>query len=142
METNCQLCQIQKSGQTFVCFVLWQILIFGFMKCSIRERVFKDCSNPQEVLSEKELFEKLRFPRHVIQQLAFDLEEQLRRQTSRNCSIPPLLQICLALHFFATRCCINAAADIIGVHKSTASRIIHSFLCQADFCCIRLMSLP
>ncbi len=94
-----------------------------------RERVFKDRSNPLEVLSEKELFEKLRFPRHAIQQLAFDLEEQLRPETSRNCSIPPLLQICLALRFFATGCFINAAADVIGVHKSTASRIIHRVSC-------------
>ncbi|KAI2650680.1 hypothetical protein H4Q32_000720 [Labeo rohita] len=94
-----------------------------------RERFFKDRSNPLEVLSEKELFEKLRFPRHAIQQLAFDLEEQLRPETSRNCSIPPLLQICLALRFFATGCFINAAADIIGVHKSTASRIIHRVSC-------------
>lgn len=94
-----------------------------------RERFFKDRSNPLEVLSEKELFEKLRFPRHAIQQLAFDLEEQLRPETSRNCSIPPLLQICLALCFFATGCFINAAADIISVHKSTASRIIHRVSC-------------
>ncbi len=94
-----------------------------------RERVFKDRSNPLEVLSEKELFEKLRFPRHAIQQLAFDLEEQLRPETSRNCSIPPLLQICLALRCFATGCFINAAADVIGVHKSTASRIIHRVSC-------------
>ncbi len=90
---------------------------------------FKDHSNPLEVLSEKELFKKLRFPRHAIQQLAFDLEEQLRPKTSRNCSIPSLLHICLALRFFATGCFINAAADVIGVHKSTASRIIHRVSC-------------
>uniref|UniRef100_A0A8C1XYL4 Putative nuclease HARBI1 n=1 Tax=Cyprinus carpio TaxID=7962 RepID=A0A8C1XYL4_CYPCA len=94
-----------------------------------RERVFKDRSNPLEVLSEKELLEKLRFPRHAIQELAIDLEEHLRPETSRNFSISPLLQVCLALRFFATGCFINTAADLIGVHKSTASRIIHRVAC-------------
>uniref|UniRef100_A0A671LQA6 DDE Tnp4 domain-containing protein n=1 Tax=Sinocyclocheilus anshuiensis TaxID=1608454 RepID=A0A671LQA6_9TELE len=84
------------------------------------ERVFKDRSNPLEVLSEKELLEKFRFPRHAIQQLAFDLEEKLRPETSRNCSIPSLLQICVVkMDFFN----ISGFPNVIGAIDGTHIRI-------------------
>lgn len=93
----------------------------------MKREFLKTDLNPLEILNEKQLLEKLRFPRHAIQELSTDLEGRLRPETSMNFSFPPLLQVCLALRFYATGCFVNAAARIIGVHKSTASRIIHSF---------------
>ena len=66
-----------------------------------RQRRFRDRRDPF-VMDDKELIERLRFPRHVLIDLVDRLTPVLSRRTRRNKSVPVALQLSIALRFYAT----------------------------------------
>lgn len=97
-----------------------------FLERAIRkERVFRDRNNPIDLYNDQELVERLRFPRETILMLVGKLEETIQPTTERNHSIPAVLQVCVALRFYATGSFLNSVGDAVGLHKSTVSRIVH-----------------
>lgn len=97
-----------------------------FLERAIRkERVFRDRNNPLDIYNDQELVERLRFPRETILMLASRLENAIHPPTERNHSIPAVLQVCVALRFYATGSFLNTVGDAVGLHKSTVSRIVY-----------------
>ncbi|XP_071944610.1 putative nuclease HARBI1 [Antedon mediterranea] len=87
------------------------------------ERIFRDRTHPLDAYNDDELYRKYRFPRAEILMLT-DLIINHLRQSNKNHSVPPVLQVCTALRFYATGVMHNVSGDIAGIHESTACRII------------------
>ena len=89
-----------------------------------RERVVRDRTNPLDVYNDEELIQRFRFSRVEIFSLVNELSDDLSFQTDRNAVLTPTLQLLLALLFYANGAFQNTMVDMIGVHKSTACRVI------------------
>ena len=87
--------------------------------------MFRDRQNPLEVSTAEEVKVLYRFFPDTIIQLTEFLTPELDHVTDRNCALPALLQVCIALRFFATGTFQVVVGDIIGIHKSTISRTVH-----------------
>ena len=94
-----------------------------------RERVFKDRSNPLELLTDEEILFKYHFSRGGILFLCDILEPYLGRATRQSYAIPVLLQVLSALYFFCTGSYYRVLADSCDINLSLASicRIMHRF---------------
>lgn len=88
-----------------------------------RERVFRDHTNPLEVFDEEEIVAKFRFDRRNILKLTEEISEVIQHPKRRG-SLPPLLQVCLSLRFFATGSIQDVCGELIKVSQPTASRTI------------------
>lgn len=89
-----------------------------------RNRVFRDRTNPLDVFNDNQFLRKFRFPRAFIYQLTGELEDNIKHPAARKGSLPPVLQVCLALRFYATGATQGVIGDLFGVDQSTASRTI------------------
>ncbi|XP_038063164.1 uncharacterized protein LOC119733871 [Patiria miniata] len=83
-----------------------------------RERLYRDRLNPLENYDETELYRYYRFPRHSILQLT-DLISRDLNQTNKNHAVPPVLQVCTALLFYATGVIHNVSGDMSGMIPNT-----------------------
>ncbi len=90
-----------------------------------RERVFRDRENPMEMLNDEEIYERYRFDRGGIIFITNLIEDDIESPTERNHAIPPILQVFVALRFYACGSFQQVIADTIRIHQSTACRIIH-----------------
>ena len=90
-----------------------------------RERIFRDRTNPLEIYDDVEHYAKFRFTRVHILSIVDDVREAIEYTTTRQGSLSALLQVFIALRFYATGCFQNLVGEMIGVDKSTASRAIH-----------------
>ncbi|GFS22957.1 hypothetical protein ElyMa_001628100 [Elysia marginata] len=89
-----------------------------------RERIFRDRQNPLDIFDDVELYEKFRFRRNHILQVSEEVEPYLLQNGLRGGLLPPHLQVCLALRFFATGTFQNAIGEMIGVSQPTMSRTV------------------
>lgn len=90
------------------------------LKRQIRiERYIADRTNPLEVLLPHKVKEKFHFCPETIYYLCDLWENKLSRTTKRSMALPPLLQILVALRFFATGSYFRVIGDTLGVSKST-----------------------
>ena len=89
-------------------------------KCTCSDR-----THPLEIYNDRQVFRKFRFPRHVIFDLAEELQDDIEYTLPRKGSLSPLLQVCLTLRFFATASFQSVVGDLIGIEQSTACRTIH-----------------
>ncbi|MGH0167605.1 UNVERIFIED_CONTAM: hypothetical protein FKN15_053095 [Acipenser sinensis] len=89
------------------------------------ERVFKDRHNSLENLNNIAVFERLRFHNEDVLTLVEMLKDDLEPATNRSHSIPAIIQVCVAIRFYATGSFLNVVGDFTGIHKSSASRIVH-----------------
>ena len=89
-----------------------------------RERVFRDRQNPLDAYNDEEIRERYRLSRQLIMDLYDVIGEDLEPSTNRNHAIPGMLQIFIALRYYACGSFQNVIGDSIGVHKSTVSRIV------------------
>lgn len=82
----------------------------------------KDRSNPLELFDETEF--KVRF--RLSKQLFLDLldELMLERSTKRSHPIPPVVQLCVTLQFYATGMYQHVLGDLRDLSQSSVSRII------------------
>ena len=89
-----------------------------------RERVFRDRLNVMDCYNDEHIISRYRLDRESIFGLVDVLTPTLERPTLRNYAIPPLLQILIALRFYAKGGFLSEIADIHGVSRSSVSRII------------------
>ncbi|XP_048730425.1 putative nuclease HARBI1 [Ostrea edulis] len=87
-----------------------------------RPRIFQDRSNPLEDLEGDEVFIRFRFRPDTILWIVGLVFDDLQRQTHRNCSLPPLLQVLAALRFLATGSFYNIVGESLGISKSATGR--------------------
>ncbi|KAG0710936.1 putative nuclease HARBI1 [Chionoecetes opilio] len=75
-------------------------------------------------LSDTDLLDNYRFPRHDLIELIQELEPALGRRTRRANAIPTQTQVLVALRFFASGSFQNIVGDIGGPSQAAVSRII------------------
>ena len=67
-----------------------------------KERLFRDRMNPLEVYDDVEVRRLFRFQRDNIWRLVECLNEKLQYSTGRGQCLPPVIQVCIALRYYAT----------------------------------------
>ena len=88
-----------------------------------RERVFRDRTHPLEKYNDL-VYKKFRFHRQFIFELAEEESQDIEFSLLRKGSLTPVLQMCLALRFYATGSFQSVVGELIGVDQSTACRTI------------------
>ncbi|XP_025106067.1 putative nuclease HARBI1 [Pomacea canaliculata] len=88
-----------------------------------RERVFRDRNHPLDRYNDEELYKKFRFTRLHILQLTDEIAAAVELSNRRG-ALSPVLQVLLALRFYATGSFHDVCGELIGVHQTTASRTI------------------
>ena len=86
-------------------------------------RLFRDRLHPLDKFDDDEIYGKFRFRRHQIIELTDEVSEQLEL-CNRTGGLPPILQLLLALRFYACGTFQDVCGELVGVHQSTASRTI------------------
>lgn len=89
-----------------------------------RRRV-RDRTNPYTYFRDDEFQLRYRFRKDTAMDLTEMVREAISRPTLRNACVPAELQVLTFLRFLATGCFLVTDGDLTGIHKSTASRIIH-----------------
>lgn len=89
-----------------------------------RERVFRDRTNPFDVYSDDELYQRFRFPRNIILTIVDLVSDDLAHPTVRNMSLPPLLQVLIGLRYYASGSYLRVIGDTFCVDISTVSRCV------------------
>ena len=86
--------------------------------------IFRDRENPLNHLSDEKLLQEYRFDRRARFDMTNKLDGDLDHVTHRNHSLPAVLQLLIALRFFATGSFQTVVGDIFHVHKSSVSRVV------------------
>ena len=90
-----------------------------------RERIFRDRLNPLDAYDDQEIIARYRLSRQLIMRLYDAVGDELEPSTNRNNAIPGMLQIFIALRYYACGSYQAVIGDSIGVHKSSVCRIVH-----------------
>ncbi|GFN84833.1 low quality protein: putative nuclease harbi1 [Plakobranchus ocellatus] len=80
-------------------------------------------TNPLDTFDDIELHDKLRFRRQDILELTDLLTNDLKLD-NRGGAVPPVLQVCVTLRYFATGTFQNAIGEMIGISRPTVSLIV------------------
>ena len=100
-------------------------LLFCDLRRRRRERRFR-AGNQCEIddFTDEELRARYRFRRESILFITNLVAGDISRNTRRNHALPPLLQVLIALRFYASGSFLQVIGDTFGVDKSTVSRVI------------------
>lgn len=101
-----------------------RIIEYNRRRALRRERLYRDHSNPLEKYDDSEIKKLFRFERENIHNIVNQLNVSLRRATGRSCSLPPLLQVCIALRFYGTGSMQLSLAAWVNVDQATVCRCI------------------
>ena len=101
----------------------------GLLFCDVgprrRERKFRAGTQSDiDDYSDEELRVRYRFRRESILFITNLVAGDISRNTQRNHALPPLLQVLIALRFYASGSFLQVIGDTFGVDKSTVSRAI------------------
>lgn len=88
-----------------------------------RNRIFRDRSNPFDKFDDVELFRKFRFRRMDIIAITDSIQDELAHPNRRG-ALTPLLQVLVALRFYASGTFQDVCGELIGVDQATVSRTI------------------
>ena len=99
-------------------------LLFPLIDLLICKRKFQQQEIDLDELTDEELRSSYRFGRESIKFLVEILKDDLQRQTRRNHTLSPTLQVLVALRFFASGSFLQIIGDTVGLPKSTVSRIV------------------
>ena len=88
-------------------------------------RLFRDRTNPFEMYSEEEFKQRFRFKKQTVHLLLHVISSDLEHGLpNSNNFIPPILQIAVALRFYATGHFQITDGDLIGISQPSVCRII------------------
>lgn len=90
-----------------------------------RDRIFRDRTNPFDVYDDVDLYSRFRFRRADILDLCNVIEDDIDHPFQRKGSLTPLMQLMIALRFYASGCFQEVVGDLFGVDKSTVCRVIN-----------------
>jgi hypothetical protein len=88
-----------------------------------RNRLFRDRTHPFDCFDETEIFRKFRFHRPEILAFTDTVKDDIELSNRRG-SLPPLLQVLLALRFYASGAFQDMLGELIRVDQSTVSRTL------------------
>ena len=103
------------------------MLLFGRLAGARRARPWRFRlfnARLDDYLSENDVKSRFRFGRDSINYLVDLLSDDLARNTARNHALSPLVQVLVALRFFASGSFLEVISDTFGLPKSTVSRCI------------------
>ncbi|XP_053391971.1 uncharacterized protein LOC128554686 [Mercenaria mercenaria] len=90
-----------------------------------RERVFRDHSEVLDTFSDQDLIARYRFDRNCIFEIIDKVRGDVTLPTNRGGHvIPPRIQVLVTLRYLAKGDFLSEVADIHGISRSSASRII------------------
>ena len=89
-----------------------------------RTRPIPDRSDPFVKFNEIEIYQKFRFPRQELIQLLGLIEPALTQQNRGRLTLSPMQQLLLTLRYFATSTFMDVTAELLGVSKSSVSRVV------------------
>lgn len=92
----------------------------------ISRRVIRDLMNPLENYSGDEIFDRLRFCPQTIHFIMDKIAPTLTHNTTKNCTLPPVLQLLTCLRFLATGALYRLVGDSIVVSETTTGRCCHA----------------
>ena len=92
------------------------------------ERIIPDHQNPFEVYSPQEVRVRYRFFPDTIMFIARAIGADLQRLTDKSSAIPVVIQLCVALRFFATGSFFIIVGDCVRLSKSAAYRAVLAVL--------------
>lgn len=91
---------------------------------TVNRRKIKDKLNPIEFYANNELPQRYRFTKESVIYLNGKVGLAIKHGTERNFAVPPLLQLLVALRFYATGCFQMVDGDLFGADKSAVCRIV------------------
>ncbi|KAJ8954814.1 hypothetical protein NQ317_009290 [Molorchus minor] len=94
------------------------IIEFGFPR-----RIYQR-ENPFEMMDDLSFYRRFRLHKETVLHLLQQIEHNLEFDNDLNNSLSPINQLLTTLRFYATCGHQNAIGDFMGMHQSTASRII------------------
>lgn len=65
-------------------------------------RYIRDVENPMESYREDEFIRRYRFPKFIVREILELFGDDLRRINNRGLPVPPLIQLLIALRYYAT----------------------------------------
>ncbi|XP_065200775.1 putative nuclease HARBI1 [Planococcus citri] len=74
--------------------------------------------------NEQEFLDRFRLSKSTVMYLVEKLKSKISSRTTRNNALTAREKVLLTLRYYATGSMIKVAADFVGVHESTASRVI------------------
>ena len=92
-----------------------------------RQRIFRDRTSPFDIYDDVELFARFRFWREDIATLVDLFGDELEHPLPRGGSLPPLMQVLVALRFFASGAFQQTTGDLFNIYRRTVGRIIARF---------------
>lgn len=88
-------------------------------------RYIRDAENPLERFEDSEFKKRYRFDKDTVTETLLPLViEALEKPTNRGLPIPPVLQLLVALRFYATSSFQVVSGDLRGISQPTVSRVI------------------
>ncbi|XP_053383749.1 putative nuclease HARBI1 [Mercenaria mercenaria] len=90
-----------------------------------RERIVRDRTNPLTYFDDDEFLQRYHLSKETVLELTNMIGGDIHGWNGQY-YIPPLLQILITLRFFGTGSFLNVIGDLVGVHKSSVSRIVKS----------------
>ncbi|KAK4873006.1 hypothetical protein RN001_015035 [Aquatica leii] len=92
----------------------------------IPRQVLRDNTNPLEVYTNNELYQRYRFCRNTIQTVLLPMVyPQNNQDSNRGLPIPPIIKLCMALRFYATGSYQRTVGDLMAISQASACRIIN-----------------
>ncbi len=90
----------------------------------IPQRKLRDRLNPIEFCDAAEFLSRYQFTKDTVIELNRKIGPTVRHSSGRNAAVPPMLQVLVALRFYATGCFQRVDGDLFGIHNSTVCRIV------------------
>ena len=101
------------------------IAIQYFRRRLTSERVFRDRKNPLDFLNDEDLYKAFRFHRNELLALCDELSADIEYISNRRGALLPVMQLLIALRFYATGTFQAVIGEMFGVNQSTASRTVN-----------------
>ena len=101
-------------------------LVFNFLvrRHIRRERIFRDRTNPLDLYDDVDLMSRFRFRRADILDLCDIIDDDIDHPLPRQGSLPSVMQLMIALRFYASGSFQEVVGDTFGVSKRTVGRVI------------------
>ncbi|XP_044753931.1 putative nuclease HARBI1 [Coccinella septempunctata] len=104
--------------------IIWEYLDeLEIVEFGIPRRIY-DRTDHFHNLDDFTFFKKFRLSKESVMQFLPYVENQLEFETDMNMSVPPINQLLTCLRLYATGAHLDCIADFIGIHPTTAGRIV------------------
>ncbi|XP_041369529.1 putative nuclease HARBI1 [Gigantopelta aegis] len=103
---------------------LQRVQDINYNRAMRRERVFRDCDNPFDRLSDECFRMRFRLSKNTVRVVTDMVRADIEQPTRRNHAVPCELQVLLALRFYATGGFQLTMADLHGLSQTTVCTVL------------------